>query len=108
MSTKKTAAKKPVTVGKKATVAKKSAASKKPVAASKKPVAASKKVAVSGRETASAVVASSRGGGDLAFGAGKTIACEIADFDASDIYTFQVQATEPSLVVAWKLNGCGD
>jgi len=63
---------------------------------------------VSGRVTASAAVASRQGGDDLAFGVGKTIACEIADFDARDIYTFQVQATEPSLVVAWKLNGCGD
>ena len=117
MSTKKTAARK--TAAKKP-VAKKSAASKKPVAvakkapvakksaASKKPIAASKKAAVSGRVTASAAVASRQGGDELAFGMGKTIACEIADFDARDIYTFQVQATEPSLVVAWKLNGCGD
>jgi hypothetical protein len=39
---------------------------------------------------------------------GRTLVCEIADFDACDKYFFHVDGVAPSLTVAWKLKGCGD
>jgi hypothetical protein len=39
---------------------------------------------------------------------GKTLVCEIADFDASDQYLFRIDKVRPALEVTWKLKGCPD
>ncbi len=39
---------------------------------------------------------------------GKTLVCEISDFDACDKYLFRVEKVEASLVVTWKLKGCDE
>lgn len=39
---------------------------------------------------------------------GRTLVCEIADFDACDKYLFHVTKADSTLEVEWKLKGCGD
>jgi hypothetical protein len=39
---------------------------------------------------------------------GRTLVCEIADFDACDKYLFHVDDAAASLTTSWKLKGCSD
>jgi hypothetical protein len=39
---------------------------------------------------------------------GRTLVCEISDFDACDKYLFHIDAAEGGVTAAWKLKGCGD
>lgn len=39
---------------------------------------------------------------------GRTLVCEIADFDACDQYIFQIDDAGAGLTAKWKLVGCGD
>jgi hypothetical protein len=39
---------------------------------------------------------------------GRTLVCEIADFDACDRYLFSIDDLGAALTVSWKLKGCSD